>query len=59
VPPLELYSEAVLTFADIYVSDERRRRRGDRGHHATLRSCHLPEGLHWPFFGVVAHAGPR
>jgi glycosyltransferase involved in cell wall biosynthesis len=56
VPPLECHPEAVLAFADHYLINER----GEIDLAATEAGTErwgragLPEGLHHPFFGVVA-----
>jgi glycosyltransferase involved in cell wall biosynthesis len=58
VPPLELYPEAVLAFADIWVTDERGKVDADATEVNTRRCgrAHLRGGLHQPFFDVVARA---
>lgn len=56
IPPLERHREVVLAFADHHVVDER----GEIDRAATDANtrrwgrCDLIEGLHQPFFGVVA-----
>jgi glycosyltransferase involved in cell wall biosynthesis len=57
VPPLERHRDAVLSFADHYVVNQLGEIEQTQSDTNTKRwgRAHLREGLHRPFFGVVAH----